>query len=326
MKEYWGAIYTAWDETIVTEHEYFAAPAIYTPELVEACRASLVEAERLVGPLKSRDAPTRREKLVLERMRLTRMSFEIIDGYLGMVRRAAAECDYAEAAAIGEKTLAVREKMTDMSGVFTTYRKMGERGPAWWPGEVKQYAKLAELTDGTRGTLLVKLPLEWAFRRDKDRIGATRQYAAGVVDLTYWKAHRDALTLGNRKDYPDEWEMLRADLYAQAQGIRDPDRQSFTGDMWYRTDVSLKAGQAGGGVHLVFPGLFNECWLYVNGKEVAYRKQGKLWWLNDYRFEWDVDLTGRLEAGANTIALRCNCEHHFGGMFRRPFMYRPAAR
>ncbi len=40
------------------------------------------------------------------------------------------------------------------------------------------------------------------------------------------------------------------------------------------------------------------------------------------RFEWDVDLTGKLKPGQNTIALRCNCEHHFGGMFRRPFLYR----
>jgi hypothetical protein len=62
----------------------------------------------------------------------------------------------------------------------------------------------------------------------------------------------------------------------------------------------------------------------VNGVEVAHREQGVLWWLNDYRFEWDVDLTRKLQAGANTIALRANCIHHFGGMFRRPFLYIPA--
>ena len=85
--------------------------------------------------------------------------------------------------------------------------------------------------------------------------------------------------------------------------------------------MGLPAGEARGKGHLRFPGLFNECWLYVNGKEVGYRKQGKLWWLNNYAFEWDVDLAGKLKAGKNTIALRANCEHHFGGMFRRPFLY-----
>jgi hypothetical protein len=34
-----------------------------------------------------------------------------------------------------------------------------------------------------------------------------------------------------------------------------------------------------------------------------------------------VDLSGTLKAGKNVIALRANCEHHMGGMFRRPFLY-----
>jgi len=321
MEAYWSAIYKAWAETIVTEHEHFVAPAIYTPEVIETCRKSLAAAEKAVAPLAKKAHLTRHEKQLLERMKFTRLSFDIMDGYLGMVRQVASECNYAEGAALGTKTLAVREQMTDMNGIFTTYRKMGERGPSWWPGEVQQYARLATYIAGTNGTLIRKLPLEWAFRRDKARVGVEKKYATQEIDLTYWTAHRDTQTLQNRKDYPDEWEMLRTDLYAQAQGIRDPDNQSFTGDMWYRTDVELTADPIQGSVHLMFPGLFNECWLYVNGQEVGYRKQGKLWWLNNYKFEWDVDLTGKLKAGKNTIALRANCEHHFGGMFRRPFLY-----
>ena len=60
----------------------------------------------------------------------------------------------------------------------------------------------------------------------------------------------------------------------------------------------------------------------MNGQEVAVRKQGPIWWYNDYRFEWDVDLAGKLKAGVNTITLRADCNHHFGGMFRRPFLYK----
>ncbi|SVA99791.1 uncharacterized protein METZ01_LOCUS152645, partial [marine metagenome] len=45
-----------------------------------------------------------------------------------------------------------------------------------------------------------------------------------------------------------------------------------------------------------------------------------------YRFEWDVDLTGKLKSGKNALALVCKCEHHFGGMFRRPFLYRAVAK
>jgi hypothetical protein len=72
----------------------------------------------------------------------------------------------------------------------------------------------------------------------------------------------------------------------------------------------------------MFPGLFNKARLHVNGQEVAQRDFPSMWWHSDYKFEWDVDLTGRLRAGGNTLALVVNCEHHFGGMFRRPFLYR----
>jgi hypothetical protein len=44
--------------------------------------------------------------------------------------------------------------------------------------------------------------------------------------------------------------------------------------------------------------------------------------MNDYRFEFDADLTGKLKAGPNSLVLRLDNPHHFGGMFRRPFLYR----
>ena len=87
--------------------------------------------------------------------------------------------------------------------------------------------------------------------------------------------------------------------------------------------MELTGEQAGAAPHIRFPGLFNECWLYINGKRVAHRKQGKLWWLNDYRYEWDVDLTDKLEPGNNTIALRCNCEHHLVRSCTAPWPRRP---
>jgi hypothetical protein len=71
--------------------------------------------------------------------------------------------------------------------------------------------------------------------------------------------------------------------------------------------------------------LFNECWLYVNGRLVAHRPFTEPWWRSDYKFEWAVDLAGHLQPGTNLIALRGFNPHHFGGMFRRPFLYRPGS-
>lgn len=322
MSVYWNTIYKAWAETICTEHEYFVAPAIYTPDVLKVMKAQLLQAEKIVASLE--DKTGRNNALYKQRMIFTRRSYEITAGYLGMVQAACTDIDYAKAIKLGQRALAVREELTDTSGIFTTYRKykVEHRGYAWFPGEVKQYRELLPFVNGEKGKLLARLPLEWAFRRDPENVGLGKNYASAAIDLGYWNANKDKLTLDNRKDYPvTEWEMLNTNLYIQALGIRHPDRQSYTGHGWYRTDYKLTADKADKKIHLRFPGLFNECWLYVNGKEVARRKQGKLWWLNDYRFEWDVDLSGKLKAGKNTIALRINCEHHMGGMFRRPFLY-----
>ena len=54
MKKYWDTIFAAWENTIVTEHEYFVAPAIYTPELVERLGVHLREAEAAVQKLNAK--------------------------------------------------------------------------------------------------------------------------------------------------------------------------------------------------------------------------------------------------------------------------------
>jgi len=325
MAKYWGAIYKAWDDTIVTEHEFYTIPAIYTEALVNELRGNLAEAQKAIAPLRARDAATltRNERQYLERMTFTEQSFGIIDNYVAMVRAGATNGEYAKAAQGGDRGLAARAVLTKMNGTFTSTRM--EDGYAWFPGEVKQYRELAELTDGTKGTLVAKLPLEWAFRRDPHDTGLARGFAYQPVDLTYWKKNKANFTTpASRKDYPTtEWEMLRTDLYAQAQGVLHPDWQSFTGFLWYRTDVKLPKSAQGQPVHIHFPGLFGESWLYVNGKLVSHWEQSPIWWYNDYQFHWDVDVSGALKPGANTITLRVASLHHNGGMFRRPFLYTP---
>jgi hypothetical protein len=331
MAAYWNAIIRAWENSIVTEHEYFVAPAVYMPELMAELRKHLQEAEALVQPLASKKDAGRNDKLVVERMRLARLGFDVLDAYLAMVRAAATECDYKAAVAAGERGLAARKQLAVLNPTFTT-RVSGvaeetvQGGPAWWPGEVQQYRDLARDIDGSKGTLVAKTPLEWAFRRDPHDTGLVSGWAYKPADLTSWNGLKDRGSIASHQNNPGHWEMLRTDLYAQAQGIISPDYHSYTGHAWYRTEVELKAPDVAGRVHLRFPGLFNECWLYVNGSLVAHREQKTIWWYSDYKFEWDVDLSGKLRAGTNTLTLRIYNPHHFGGMFRRPFFYRPTAK
>lgn len=325
MEDYWNAIFAAWKNTISTEHEYFMAPTVYTPTLVEQLRTSLAAAERTLAPLREKKDLTRNERQYLERIHFTELSFGVIDDYMAMVHAAATNAEYANAVEAGNRALQAREALTAMNPTFTTYKKMGENGYAWMPGEVQQMREMAFRQDGANGHLLTETPLAWAFRRDPHDTGIARGWAYTPADLSYWSQHGGEYTLQSRKDYPDEWEMLNTDVYMQGQGIRHPDGQSFTGYYWYQTDLNVPSSAKTSNVHLMFPGLFNECWLYVNGVLVAHRPYREPWWQNDYRFQWDVDLSGKLHAGKNLVTLRGVTLHHMGGMFRRPFLYQPLA-
>ncbi len=292
MASYWNAIFQAWKDTAVTEHEVFAAPAIYTPELVARLGLSLGQAE-------SAFIAAGKPQPWAERLRFVRLSYGILKGYVEMTRLAASQCDYAQAARVGAEALAVREQLTDMNGTFTTYRNYPEQGPGFWPGEVALMRELASLSAG----LITKLPLEWQFNAD---------------------VHDEGLWRGWASQPPADGRPMRTDLYCQAQGLKTADHHSLTGFGWYRSPVILSASQLTRPVHLCFPGLFNESWLYLNGVLVAHREQKPLWWQNDYSFRWDVDLGRRLRPGVNQLVLRTVMSHQLSGMFRRPFLYAAA--
>lgn len=317
MQRYWTAIYAAWKDTIVTEHEYFVLPAVYPRSLVEQLRPWVAEAEKSVAS----PGASRLEKQYRERVAFTRLSFDVLDYYTAMVAAAATEGDYAAAAAAGDRALAAREKLTAMNGTFTTYKRIGEHGAAWFPGEVAQMRALAGLVDGTKGTRVANLPLEWAFRRDPHDTGLVSRWHAQEPDLAWWRAVKDPGSVSSHQQNPGHWEMMRTDLYLQAQGLITSDHHSVTGYGWYQTKIKSEPGA--GKLRLMFPGLFNECWLYVNGFLVDHRPMKEPWWFNDYAFQWDVDLSAALKPGENVVSLRIHNPHHFGGMFRRPFLYRP---
>lgn len=334
MKSYWKQLISAWDGTLVTEHEHFVIPAIYTPEVLANLKESLEAAEKAVEPLKAAGKRSRNDQLYLDRVKFARRGFDVLAAYTECVREAASEANYAAAVKSGERGLAARLELAKMNPTFTT-RVIGvaaetkDSGPAWFPGEVEQYRALAALTDGTKGTLLQRLPLEWAFRRDPHDTGVVSRWASKTVDLTWWNdaGAKEQPKLANRHRLnPGHWGMLRTDLYMQAQGVLSPDYHSYTGHAWYRTDFDLKTVDAKGKVRVMFPGLFNEAWLYVNGNLVAHRAYKEPWWLSDYKFEWDVDIAEHVKPGPNTITVRVYNPHHFGGMFRRPFLYRPTAK
>lgn len=320
MQAYWSAIHNAWSESIVTEHEQHVIPAIYTPELVKQLAAQLSKAEASLAPLANKPQRSPQEELYWKRLQFMKYSFAVLDAYTQMIAAAGAQVDYPAAVQHGERGLAAREQLTALSDTLTTYKRIGEHGAAWWPGEVEQYRKLAKLTNGESGTLILKTPSQWLFRTDPHNVGEKEKWFSAAVPSPAVKAA--AVPWKQVQAQQDQWQWLRTDLYVQAQGIITSDHQSYTGHAWYRTEIELPADKVNGKLHLMFPGLFNEAWLYINGEPVAHRENyNPVWWYNAYEFQWDVDLAGKLKPGKNSLALRIHNPHHMGGMFRRPFVY-----
>lgn len=316
MARYWGAIFAAWRETGVTEHEAMAAPAIYTPELVARLAPELDAAEAAFA--RAKGSAGRDEALYAERLRFTRLSFEIIHGYVAMIEASATNADYAAAVRAGEQALAARQQIAALSPIFTTHvvgplAEKPEGSPAWFPGEVAQLKELAALTDGSKGTLIAKLPLNWTLAL-RDPVPTGWRYTGEIGGTGPCGGGGGGAAVETRR--------VRTDLYLQGQGVLRPGRANDLGSYCEETAIDLAPEDAGGSLHLMLPGLFNEAWLYVDGRMVAHRSYGVQWWTGDYRLDWNVDLSGLVTAGHHRITIGGFNPHHFAGLFRRPFLYR----
>lgn len=290
MQRYWGAIYDSFENSLMIDHEYYIIPALYPQRLVDGLAAELEQASADDEPYRSR-------------LQMTRTAFEVLRSYTQMVQAGAVEGDYAKAVQLGRQGLAAREALTTQNGTFTTYKGMGESGPAWWPGEVDTYAELGRLCDGSQGHLVAKTPLQWSFREDPH-------------DQGLWQGW------GASEDF-SAWRTLSSGMLPRAQGLIEADYHNPEGFGWYACKIELP--KLKGGERLIFPGLFNSSWLYVNGSLLDWREQKEPWWYNDYSFRWDVDVSSALRPGINTFILRTKMMQHPSGMFRRPFLYRKAS-
>jgi len=317
MADYWGTIVAAWRDTDVTEHETMAAPAIYTPALVAKLEPALGRAEAALARAKGKMG--RDENLYDERLHFTRLSFYLIHSYVDMIQASASNADYAAAARAGEQAIATRLQIARMNPTFTVHvigpeAETPAGGAAWFPGEVDEYRRIAALTDGSKGQLITKLPLDWSLRlRAPVPDGWTYKGEVGGTGPC-----SGASTAGTRT------RLVRTDLYLQAQGILRPGGANDLGSYCYETSADLSASDITAQMHMIFPGLFNEAWLSIDGKLVAHRSYAEPWWLTDYAFVWDIDLAGKLTPGHHVITLGGFNPLHFAGMFRRPFLYRAA--
>ena len=294
MRGYWETLDRAWAKSGVTEHEYQVIPAVFTPDVLSDLQRHQEKAERKAEESDAEE--------VLRRLDWTRRNLDHLLLYVEMYRAAATDADYIRAAQLGAQLREMEQALWNWDP--SMFRLYGEEAP-WSGGEVIQYREMAARIDGSRGKLLARLPLEWRFRRDPRDTGVVQRWF-------------DA-------DHPiEDWQLLRTDLYWEAQGIRDEEGWGYDGFAWYAVDLQLDEIPPEE-VSLTFPGLLGAGWIFVNGVGVHHQPFPDLWWFSDYRFTSEAPIGQYLRRGRNRIVLRVENVIHFGGLFRRPFLWRVSA-
>ncbi len=99
---------------------------------------------------------------------------------------------------------------------------------------------------------------------------------------------------------------------------------SYDGLGWYRTTVKVPGKFAGRKINLGFGGVFGRILIWVNGEFIAYRPFKLPWWTNGYNKNFDFEITKAVKPGQdNTIVIRVDNEHEWGGIYRRVSLWSP---
>lgn len=140
-------------------------------------------------------------------------------------------------------------------------------------------------------TILDKTPLPkagWKFRTDPERVGEDGKWFAVDFDDTDW----------------DDIEIEKA--WTQ-QGY------DYIGWSWYRRTIDLPARDKAGRVEMLFEGVDESAWLWVNGQYIGVHDIGPEGWNKAFR----LDVTDALKWGeANQITVRAMNTAHAGGIWK----------
>jgi len=208
--------------------------------------------------------------------------------------------DYTEAARQAQRMEDDKGKLLALYSFFLGPVKH----PEFTNGRVIRYEKLAQMVNGGSGTLIAAIPLEGRFKRDRFNEGVLAEWYLPSYDDRAWETKNTFLTW-DAQDKPDD-----------AQG------HDYDGYGWYRVIVDVPRNAVDKPLKLHLGGIINEGWVWING-EYAGHRPWNLWWAGTTPLEMDVDATGKVKAGRNTIAIRVWNDAEIGGVYRRGFLWAP---
>ena len=224
---------------------------------------------------------------------------EHLEGFAAMVE-AEKNLDYAEAARQAQRMEDIKAKLIATYSFF-----MGPKEhPGFTNGRVIKYNEIARKVNGDLGTQVANIPMDAKFQRDR--------FNEGVLAEWYLPSHDDSA-----------WENKNTFYTWDAQDKPEDDKgHDYDGYGWYRITVDVPKDAVNKPLRLHLGGVINEGWVWVNGEYVGHRKW-LLWWSGRTPLEMDVDVTGKVKAGPNTIAIRVWNSAEIGGLYRRGFLWAP---
>ncbi len=166
----------------------------------------------------------------------------------------------------------------DLSGIDGSKRLASEEDRSWG-------ASLGPLLQSNRVLVDLTTP-GWMFRPDPDNKGVTEKWC-------------------DAKAVAPDWSPIEIARFWQEQGW------DYDGYGWYRRTIALDEKPAGK-VRIAFAGCDESADVYLNGERVGGHDVGESGW--DQPFS--VDLTGKLRAGANELAVRVLNRTGPGGIWK----------
>lgn len=192
--------------------------------------------------------------------------------------------DYLAAARVEQSVLNAPMLFPGQAGAMEREQAFRAR----WP-----LAATRRLPANAAGGTRVPLPREgWLFREDVRREG----------DLAGW--HRAEAAA-------DDWLPARIGV---PWGQFLP--ANLIGVGWYRDTLAIPDHQPGSRVHLVFEGVDETCWVWVNGQLVGGQDIGSTGWDKPFR----LDITRAVRPGENRLAVRVENIAFAGGIWRPVFL------
>ena len=297
-RAFWDALEKTLEETPMLGHEDRILPYVYTPKLIAELTKQIETAESIgyTDPIKKH---VRADRLILEHLK----------GYMAM-HKAEWACNFAEAVKQADYMLAQRKQLHDLSPFYCLPDdKKSESGFYYWGLNARRdyYQKLADMTTGPKGKLLVVLPEKTAFNTDVRDEGRFERWYLPT--------------------FPDKnWQQVFTTVPFYAQGYRDRIGYPHMGALWYRFQVDVPASAKGKKVKLYAPAIETEVWGWVNGEFVGHRPYREAY---ERPIDIDFDVSAALVPGkSNTIVLRVhtgtNAAQQAAGMTSRAFLYEMA--